>query len=125
MAEPRSYNGQGHPEELGEASHHVDHTAGYSGYRPIQGLLLRCQVFAVCSDSQASSLLRISVMLTSVRLSTFPLVWEGVYEMEKGVASLNYLSLGVGFVVGLQICAPCIDRVRERFPLFDPLTSDH
>lgn len=44
-------------------------------------------------------------------LSTFPLVWEGVYRMETGVASLNYLSLGVGFIIGLQICAPLIDRV--------------
>lgn len=45
-------------------------------------------------------------------LSTFPYVFEKVYGMSIGNASLNYISLGVGFVVGLQICAPIIDRVR-------------
>ncbi|KAI9885714.1 MAG: hypothetical protein M1823_002479 [Watsoniomyces obsoletus] len=44
-------------------------------------------------------------------LSTFPLVWEGVYRMDTGLATLNYLSLGIGFVIGLLICAPLIDRV--------------
>jgi hypothetical protein len=44
-------------------------------------------------------------------LSTFPYVFGEVYGMNVGDASLNYISLGVGFVVGLQICAPIIDRV--------------
>ncbi len=113
MAESRSYDRQGHPEELGEASHHVDHTAGHSSYCPIQGLLLRCQVLAVCSVKSLHRCYTNHVDL--LRLSTFPLVWEGVYKLKKGTASLNYLSLGVGFVIGLQICAPCIDRVRAFF----------
>jgi len=44
-------------------------------------------------------------------LSTFPMVFEETYNMSIGDASLNYLSLGVGFVIGLQICAPMIDKV--------------
>jgi MFS family permease len=48
-------------------------------------------------------------------LSTFPYVFEEVYGMSIGSASLNYISLGVGFIVGLQICAPIIDRVSP-FP---------
>jgi hypothetical protein len=31
--------------------------------------------------------------------------------MNKGVASLNYLSLGVGFIIGLQFCGRLIDIV--------------
>ncbi|KFY22429.1 hypothetical protein V493_06614 [Pseudogymnoascus sp. VKM F-4281 (FW-2241)] len=47
-------------------------------------------------------------------LSTFPMVFEEVYGMSIGNASLNYLSLGVGFVIGLQICAPIVDRIYTR-----------
>lgn len=46
-------------------------------------------------------------------LSTFPLVFEEVYDQSIGMASLNYLSLGIGFVIGLQICAPINDRVSD------------
>ena len=33
--------------------------------------------------------------------------------MEKGIASLNYLSLAIGFVIGLQISHPLMDKVRS------------
>lgn len=49
-------------------------------------------------------------------LSTFALVFEDEYEMSLTIASLNYLSLGIGFVLGLQICAPVNDRVRLPHP---------
>lgn len=51
------------------------------------------------------------LLLTFYSLSTFPLVWEKVYDQSTGMASLNYISLGVGFAIGLQICAPINDRV--------------
>ncbi|KAH6987234.1 major facilitator superfamily domain-containing protein [Ilyonectria destructans] len=44
-------------------------------------------------------------------LASFPLVWEEQYNQEPGRASLNYLSLGVGFVLGLQVSGPLIDKV--------------
>ncbi|KAF4971970.1 hypothetical protein FZEAL_9708 [Fusarium zealandicum] len=44
-------------------------------------------------------------------LASFPLVWEQQYDQEPGRASLNYLSLGVGFVLGLQVSGPMIDKV--------------
>ena len=50
-------------------------------------------------------------------LSTFPLVFEEVYDQSIGMASLNYLSLGIGFVIGLQICAPINDRVSDAVPI--------
>ncbi|QVM10791.1 hypothetical protein D8B26_005444 [Coccidioides posadasii str. Silveira] len=46
-------------------------------------------------------------------LATFPLVWEQAYKFSLGIASLHYISLGIGFVIGLQICAPLNDRVRS------------
>jgi MFS family permease len=45
-------------------------------------------------------------------LSTFPMVFEKVYEMPVGIASLNYLSLCLGFMIGLRISYPLMDGVR-------------
>lgn len=39
------------------------------------------------------------------------MVWEEEYDQEPGRASLNYLALGIGFVIGLQISGPMIDCV--------------
>ncbi len=44
-------------------------------------------------------------------LASFPMIWTGQYNQEPGPASLNYLSLGIGFVIGLQIAGPLIDKV--------------
>ncbi|TEA12242.1 Efflux pump vrtL [Colletotrichum sidae] len=44
-------------------------------------------------------------------LASFPFVWSKQYDQEPGPASLNYISLGVGFVIGLQISGPLIDKV--------------
>lgn len=51
------------------------------------------------------------------RLASFPMVWEEQYEQEPGRASLNYVSLGVGFVIGLQISGPMIDKVCRTIRL--------
>lgn len=40
------------------------------------------------------------------------MVWEEKYNQDPGRASLNYISLGVGFVIGLQISGPMLDWVR-------------
>jgi hypothetical protein len=45
-------------------------------------------------------------------LSTFPMVFEEVYDMSTDIASLNYISLCLGFMVGLQVSHPLIDGVR-------------
>jgi multidrug resistance protein len=44
-------------------------------------------------------------------LSTFPTLWTGEYHESVGVGGLNYISLGVGFFVGTQVCAPCQDKI--------------
>lgn len=41
------------------------------------------------------------------------MVWSGQYGQEPGRASLNYISLGVGFIIGLQVSGPMIDYVRS------------
>lgn len=43
--------------------------------------------------------------------ATFPMVFEGAYQQDVGRASLNYLSLGTGFVVGLQISGRMQDKI--------------
>jgi hypothetical protein len=49
-------------------------------------------------------------------LSTFPLVFEDAYGMETGTASLNYLSLCLGFMIGLQLSHPLMDKVSFAAP---------
>lgn len=44
-------------------------------------------------------------------LSTFPALWSTKYHQTPGVASLNYISLAIGFILGSQICAPLQDRI--------------
>ncbi|KAL8963333.1 MAG: hypothetical protein Q9193_000397, partial [Seirophora villosa] len=48
--------------------------------------------------------------LMYLALATFPMVFEETYDQSVGRASLNYLSLGIGFVVGLQISGPLQDK---------------
>jgi len=47
-------------------------------------------------------------------LSTFPSLWETEYHESVGIGGLNYISLGVGFFLGTQICAPCQDMIYRR-----------
>ncbi|POR33647.1 Putative transporter [Tolypocladium paradoxum] len=44
-------------------------------------------------------------------LSTFPALWSVKYHESPGIQGLNYLSLGVGFFLGAQLCAPLQDRI--------------
>lgn len=45
-------------------------------------------------------------------LATFPTLWTSpsYYGESPGIAGLNYISLGLGFVGGAQVCAPMLDR---------------
>lgn len=45
--------------------------------------------------------------------ATFGIVFEDMYDQDIGRASLNYLSLGVGFFIGLQISGTMQDRVYK------------
>ncbi len=47
-------------------------------------------------------------------LSSFPSLWTGVYGMPIGTGGLNYISLGLGFFLGTQICAPLQDVVYRK-----------
>ncbi|KAL4865826.1 hypothetical protein BDV12DRAFT_145095 [Aspergillus spectabilis] len=49
-------------------------------------------------------------------LSTFPTLWTGeqYYNESIGIGGLNYISLGIGFWLGSQICAPLNDRIYRR-----------
>lgn len=47
------------------------------------------------------------------------MVWEQQYNQEPGRASLNYVSLGIGFVIGLQVSGPLIDKVLNLLSSYD------
>ncbi|EED11423.1 florfenicol exporter, putative [Talaromyces stipitatus ATCC 10500] len=43
--------------------------------------------------------------------STFPSVWETQYHQSSTIGSLNYISLGLGYLSGSLICAVFVDRI--------------
>lgn len=49
-------------------------------------------------------------------LSTFPSLWTSpdYYNESIGIGGLNYISLGLGFVIGSQFCARANDRIYRR-----------
>lgn len=47
-------------------------------------------------------------------LSTFPALWTIRYDQSVGMGGLNYISLGLGFFLGTQICAPINDRIYRK-----------
>ncbi|KAL0936843.1 major facilitator superfamily transporter [Colletotrichum truncatum] len=47
-------------------------------------------------------------------ISSFPQLWEEHYSFEKGLASLNYISIATGSLIGVLICAPAMDAVYQR-----------
>ena len=53
----------------------------------------------------------------SNRLSTFPSLWERTYHESVGLGGLNYISLGIGFFLGTQICAPINDRIYRKLKM--------
>jgi MFS family permease len=44
-------------------------------------------------------------------LATFPALWATRYHQSIAIGGLNYISLGLGFFFGTQVCAPLNDRV--------------
>jgi multidrug resistance protein len=46
-------------------------------------------------------------------LSTFPKLWEKEYGENVGIGGLNYISLGIGFFLGSQVCAPLQDKIYK------------
>ncbi|KAJ6142454.1 hypothetical protein N7471_001907 [Penicillium samsonianum] len=49
-------------------------------------------------------------------ISTFPSLWTSpeYYNESIGIGGLSYISLGLGFWLGSQICAPLNDRIYRR-----------
>lgn len=47
-------------------------------------------------------------------LATFPVLWDIRYHESMGIASLNYIALGVGFTIAAQITAPINDMMYRR-----------
>ena len=61
--------------------------------------------------------------LMYLALSTFAAVWVELYHEHPDIACLNYLSLGIGFTLGTQVCAPINDRLSPSLELFSIASS--
>jgi multidrug resistance protein len=46
--------------------------------------------------------------------TTFPTLWTTKYRESESLGSLNYIALGVGAVVGAQICSYANDKIYQR-----------
>jgi hypothetical protein len=46
--------------------------------------------------------------------TTFPALWTTKYRESESLGSLNYIALGVGAVVGAQICSYANDKIYQR-----------
>ena len=57
-------------------------------------------------------------------LSTFTSVWTVTYNESIKIAGLNYISIGLGFLLGTQICAPINDFVSYTICLLHQLLID-
>jgi hypothetical protein len=44
-------------------------------------------------------------------ISGFPALWEVRYGFSKGEASLNYIALALGSLIGVNICGPATDAI--------------
>ncbi|PPJ50520.1 hypothetical protein CBER1_07744 [Cercospora berteroae] len=47
-------------------------------------------------------------------LASFPTVWRTQYNESVSIGGLNYISLGLGFLIGTQIAAKFADRIYKR-----------
>ncbi|KAL9094775.1 MAG: hypothetical protein Q9165_003046 [Trypethelium subeluteriae] len=52
--------------------------------------------------------------LTYLITVTFPVVWSEVYGESLGIGGLNFISLGLGTVLGVQINTLFVDRIYRR-----------
>lgn len=52
--------------------------------------------------------------LMYLMLSSFPALFATKYHESPGIQGLNYISLGLGFWLGSQLCAPLQDRIYAR-----------
>lgn len=126
-------------EESGAAFHHAHHTtcvasngfvpwipvskpkgAGHTSIScqlsdPTPTCLRHCHPSAFCCQNARTLLILppfpIRYGLMYLAFATFPRVFQGAYDQGVGRASLNYLSLGIGFIIGLQISGRMQDKI--------------
>jgi MFS family permease len=52
--------------------------------------------------------------LIYLAFSTFPTLWEDQYHEPTGIGSLNYLSLGLGYISGSFACGILVDKIYKK-----------
>ena len=52
--------------------------------------------------------------LIYLAFSTFPLIWTDIYQESTSIGSLNYLSLGIGYLSGSFLCGMMVDQIYKN-----------
>ena len=56
--------------------------------------------------------------LNFMTISTYQALWRDEYGQSISIASLNYISIGLGLVLGCQVAGPLNDKVSRTTPPF-------
>ena len=51
--------------------------------------------------------------LNFLMISTYQVLWQERYGQTSSIASLNYISISLGFVIGCEVAAPTNDKVSS------------
>ena len=51
--------------------------------------------------------------LNFLMISTYQVLWQEQYGQTSSIASLNYISISLGFVIGCELAAPANDKVSR------------
>lgn len=51
--------------------------------------------------------------LNYLTISTYQTLWQNVYGEKASTASLNYISISIGFIIGSQVAGPLNDKVTS------------
>lgn len=99
--------------QTGNNELYTEHDSSSSLLSMIGGTILRpCRMIVTQPIIQVIALYMAYLFgLFYLLLSNFPSVWENIYHESVGVGGLNYISLGVGYVIGGQVSAYANDRI--------------
>ena len=55
--------------------------------------------------------------LNFLMISTYQALWRERYHQTSSIASLNYISISLGFTIGCEVAAPINDKVNPAYSL--------
>ncbi|KAI1384998.1 MFS general substrate transporter [Hypoxylon trugodes] len=109
-------------DDLGRKDASIIQTLGTAMTRPFK--LLATQIIVQCIAVYAMYLYGLMYLMLASFPTLFTTPKPDGYGMSVGIGGLNYISLGLGFFLGAQICAPLQDRIyvslKRRYGIGKP-----